>query len=49
MLQSTSQCDGVTAALRDVEGEELTVIWPEGSKQEFAIVYLDSDSDSDSD
>lgn len=37
VLQSMGLLEGVTAALRDVEGQQFTVIWPEGSKEEFTV------------
>ena len=37
VLQSMDQLTGVTAAFRDVDGEQFTVIWPEGSTQEFTV------------
>jgi len=37
VLQSMDQLEQVTAAFRDVEGEQFTVIWPEGSTQEFTV------------
>jgi hypothetical protein len=37
VLQSMDRFEGVAAAFRDVEGEQFTVIWPEGSTQEFTV------------
>jgi hypothetical protein len=37
VLQSLDQLQRVTAAFRDVEGEQFTVIWPEGSTQDFTV------------
>ncbi len=36
-LQREGQLESVTAAHRPVDGERYTVIWPEGSRQEFRI------------
>jgi hypothetical protein len=37
VLQSMNQLEGLTAAFRDAEGEEFTVIWPAGSTEEFTV------------
>jgi len=37
VLERGHQLESVTAAYREVEGEEFTVIWPEGSGQEFRV------------
>lgn len=37
VLQSMDQLKGVRAAFRDVDGEQFTVIWPEGSTREFTV------------
>jgi hypothetical protein len=36
-LEQDSRLDAVTAAYRQVDGEHYTVLWPEGSTQEFTI------------
>ena len=36
-LQRNEQLEAVTAAYRDVEGENYTVIWPEGSETAFNV------------
>jgi hypothetical protein len=37
-LQQEGRLDSVTVAHRPVDGERYTVIWPEGSMQEFKVV-----------
>lgn len=37
MLEREGRLDSVTAAYREVNGEQFTVIWPEGSTQEFRV------------
>ena len=37
VLERAGTLQSVTAAYRPVRGEEYTIIWPEGSKQEFKI------------
>ena len=36
-LKQEGRLDTVTAAYREVEGERYTVLWPEGSAQEFGV------------
>ncbi len=36
-LKQEGRLDTVTAAYREVEGERYTVLWPEGSAQEFRV------------
>jgi len=37
LLQSMDRLAAVTAAFRDVEGDQFSVIWPEGSTEEFRV------------
>lgn len=37
ILQQIGKLDSVTAAYRETEGAHYTVIWPEGSREEFRI------------
>ena len=37
VLERREQLHSVTAAYREVEGEQYTVIWPEGSAIEFSV------------
>jgi hypothetical protein len=37
VLQSMDQLDEVTAAFREVAGEQFTIIWPEGPTWEFTV------------
>src|SRR5437899_1868160 len=37
LLQSMDRLEAVTAAFRDVEGDQFTVIWPESSTEEFRV------------
>src|SRR5437870_12560470 len=37
VLERRQQLQSVTAAYREVEGEQFTVIWPEGSREEFRV------------
>ena len=37
VLERAKQFKAVTAAYREVNGERYTVIWPEGSRQKFAV------------
>jgi hypothetical protein len=37
-LKQEGRLEAVTAAYREVGGEQYTVLWPEGSAQEFRIV-----------
>jgi hypothetical protein len=37
LLQSMGRLEAVTAAFRTVEGDQSTVIWPEGSTEEFRV------------
>jgi hypothetical protein len=37
VLERRQQLQAVTAAYREVEGEQFTVIWPEGSRREFRV------------
>jgi hypothetical protein len=37
LLQSMDRLEAVTAAFRDVDGEQYSVIWPEGSAEEFNV------------
>ena len=37
VLHSMDQLKAVTAAFRDVDGEQFTVIWPEGSTPKFTV------------
>jgi hypothetical protein len=36
-LKQEGRLDAVTAAYRKVDGEDYTVLWPEGTTQEFTI------------
>ncbi len=36
-LKQEGRLDAVTAAYREVTGEQFTVLWPEGSTQEFRV------------
>ena len=36
-LKQEGRLDAVTVAYREVEGERYTVLWPEGSPQEFRV------------
>ena len=38
VLERRQLLPALTAAYRDVAGEEFTVIWPEGSRKEFRVV-----------
>ncbi len=38
VLERNRRLGAVTAAYRPVDGEEYTVIWPEGSAKEFSVV-----------
>ena len=38
VLACTQRLQAVTAAYRRVDGEQFTVIWPEGSTKEFSVV-----------
>jgi hypothetical protein len=38
VLERREQLQAVTVAYREVEGEQFTVIWPEGSQAEFTIM-----------
>jgi hypothetical protein len=37
VLERRQQLQAVTAAYREVEGEQFTVLWPEGSRREFSV------------
>jgi len=37
VLERRHQLESVTAAYREVESDEFTVIWPEGSREEFRV------------
>jgi hypothetical protein len=37
-LQQEGRLAAVTAAYRELNGEQYTVLWPEGAKQEFTVV-----------
>jgi hypothetical protein len=37
VLERRHQLESVTAAYREVEGEQYTVIWPEGSREKFRV------------
>jgi len=37
LLKQEGRLDAVTAAYREADGEEYTVLWPEGTTQEFTI------------
>ena len=37
VLERRQQLQAVAAAYREVEGEHYTVIWPEGSREEFRV------------
>ncbi len=37
VLERTQRLEAVTAAYREVHGEQYTVIWPEGSTTEFKV------------
>jgi hypothetical protein len=37
-LNQEGRLEGVTAAYREVASEQYTVLWPEGSAQEFRVV-----------
>jgi hypothetical protein len=36
-LKQEGRLDAVTAAYREVDGEEYTLLWPEGTTQEFTV------------
>ncbi|MEA3211932.1 MAG: hypothetical protein QOE70_4989 [Chthoniobacter sp.] len=38
VLQRRQQLKSVVAAYREVEGEQFTVIWPEGSRRELIVI-----------
>jgi hypothetical protein len=38
VLQKAEMLKNLTAAFRDVEGEDYTVIWPSGSKRKFEVI-----------
>jgi hypothetical protein len=38
VLERMDRLQAVTAAFRDVEGDQYTVIWPEGTTREFTVV-----------
>jgi len=38
VLARTQRLQAVTAAYRRVDGEQFTVIWPEGSTKEYSVV-----------
>lgn len=37
-LQREGRLQSVTAAYRPVDGEQFTVLWPEGSQREFRVI-----------
>jgi hypothetical protein len=38
ILQKAMMLKSLTAAFRDVDGEDYTVIWPSGSKRKFEVI-----------
>ena len=37
ILTQEGRLEAVTVAYRDADGEEYTILWPEGAKQEFTV------------